>query len=349
MSATVEVSALSVHYGSVIAVENASIEVAAGSFAALVGPSGCGKTSLLRSIAGFETPAQGSIRIGGSLVAGAGKSVPPELRQIGMMFQEGALFPHLNVIDNVAFGANRKRAGEMLELVGLSALASRFPHELSGGQQQRVALARALAPSPRVILLDEPFDGLDASLRVRIREEVREILRSADTTAILVTHDQEEALSIADQVSVMHRGRVLQTSTPREIYERPLSVEVAAIVGDAHLIESAVENGSIATPFGILHSDSVDGPCTVRVRSEDLRIVAHGGAEGVVIASHFFGHDVVDEVRLSDGRAFRVRTQRSVVAVGEKVRIALCAPTIRIFRVDGAAIDVAVQRLSAVG
>ncbi len=347
MSASLEIRDLVVRYGQVTAVERATLDVAAGAFAALVGPSGCGKTSILRAIAGFETPAEGSISIGGVVVAADGRFVPPERRHIGMMFQEGALFPHLSVADNVAFGATRERAAEMLRLVGLESLAFRFPHELSGGQQQRVALARALAPSPRAILLDEPFGGLDASLRVALREEVRAILRASETTAILVTHDQEEALSIADQVSVMHRGHILQTGSARDIYDRPATLDVAALIGDANLFEAAIAAGRVATPFGALAIDAPDGACAVRIRTEDLCVVERG-APGIVVSSRFFGHDVVDEVQLDDGGLFRVRLPHASAPAGSRVEIGLRAALVRVFPAGGAPIDAVVQRRSAI-
>ena len=341
MSAQLDVSEVMVRYGDVVAVERATISVPAGSFAALVGPSGCGKTSLLRAIAGFEKPSNGSISIAGELMAGSGRYVPPEKRQVGMMFQEGALFPHLSVLENVMFGLGRNersRAMEMLRLVDLQPLAGRRPFELSGGQQQRVALARALAPSPRILVLDEPFGGLDAALRVRLREEVRQILRTTGTTAMLVTHDQEEALSIADQVSVMYAGRILQTGSPREVYERPGRREVAQLIGDSHLVASQISGGRVATPFGALRVAAGDGPCLVRIQTEDLT-VAEDGASGVIAATHFYGHDVVDEVRLEDGQHFRVRLLRPSGDVGTRVHVALKRSTLRVFPEEGAPVE----------
>lgn len=343
MSASLEIREVSIRYGNVLAVENATLDVAAGSFVALVGPSGCGKTSLLRAIAGLEHPTSGSISAGGVVMSANGTFIPPEQRKIGMMFQEGALFPHLTVAANVAFGSDRRRAMEMLQLVGLETLASRYPHELSGGQQQRVALARALAPSPRAVLLDEPFGGLDAALRVRLREEVRDILRETRTTAVLVTHDQEEALSIADQVSVMQGGRILQTGTPREIYERPAEVAVAELVGDGQLIGSTIREGIVATPFGSLHVEAPEGSCAVQIRTEDLYVGKGAGVSAVVMRSRFFGHDVVDEVQLDDGSTFRVRLPQSCGAAGARVEVGLRVPTLRVFPSSGGAVDAAVQ------
>lgn len=340
MSCSVSIRGLTVRYGGVTAVQDASLDVPAGVIAALVGPSGCGKTSLLRTIAGFEEPDSGAVLIDGVEVASASTFVPPEQRRIGMVFQQGALFPHLDILRNVAFGATRERARAMLRLVGLESLGSRFPHELSGGQQQRVALARALAPSPRVLLLDEPFASLDATLRVRLRDEVKEILHSASTTAILVTHDQEEALSVADLVSVMDHGRVLQTATPREIYERPSCSAVARIVGDAVLLDAVCSKGTIVTPFGGLMSPLADGPCSIRLRPEDLAY-ADAGAAGVILASAFLGREVVDRVRLGDGSVVAVRRDGEPMEIGSTVYLQIRAPRVRLFA-DGAAADVPV-------
>lgn len=340
MSANLAVRNLTVRYGDVVAVDSVSLAVDGGTLAALVGPSGCGKTSILRAIAGFETPAGGSIEVGGESVDG----MPPEKRRIGMLFQQGALFPHLSVIQNVAFGLrdrNDDRAIDALRLVGLENLRSRRPHELSGGQQQRVALARALAPQPRLILLDEPFAALDASLRTRLREEVRDILRRTATTAVLVTHDQEEALSIADEVSVMRHGRILQSCSPREIYDRPRTEDVARLVGDANLLEATIACGSMVTPFGPLRLDAADGNCVIRVATESLAVTSDG-APGTIISSRFYGHDVVDEVQLEDGRTVRVRLPRSAGEIGTRVKIALKPGTYRVFLATGEVRDVAV-------
>lgn len=320
MSDTLEIRDLTVKYDDVLAVDGVSLEIAGGTLAALVGPSGCGKTSILRAIAGFETPVAGTIRVGGEDVV----SLPPEKRRIGLLFQQGALFPHLSVLENVAFGlsqGNAERALETLRLVGLETLRDRRPHELSGGQQQRVALARALAPRPRLILLDEPFAALDASLRSRLREEVRDVLRKTGTTAVLVTHDQEEALSIADEVAVMRAGKILQRGTPREVYEQPLTEDVACLVGDANLLEARASGGRIVTPFGVLSADVPDGPCVVRIATESL-VPAAGGMTGEIVATRFYGHDVVDEVKLPDGRSVRMRLPRSSGEIGARVSVA---------------------------
>jgi iron(III) transport system ATP-binding protein len=218
------------------------------SMTALVGESGCGKTSLLRAIAGFEVPSEGIVRIDGTTVSGPGVWVEPRHRHVGMVFQQGALFPHLDVWENVQFGLKgardrADRTADALRLVGLEGFEKRYPDALSGGQQQRVALARAIAPSPKVVLLDEPFGGLDASLRQRVRDDVCAILGDAGVTSILVTHDQQEALSVAERVAVMHAGRILQVGDPASIYHRPATLAVAAFVGEGQLIPCTIRSG----------------------------------------------------------------------------------------------------------
>ena len=228
------------------AVDGVNLDIETGEIMALLGPSGCGKTTMLRLLAGFERPDQGCIQLDGEIIAGGRTFLPPEKRRLGMVFQDYALFPHLSVRGNVAYALGRRgdrsRVDEVLELVGLGELAERAPHELSGGQQQRVALARALAGTPSAVLLDEPFSGLDAALRARVRGEVREILRRAGVTALFVTHDQEEALSLADRVAVMCDGRIAQVGTPEEVYGRPESRWVAEFLGEADVLPGTVSD-----------------------------------------------------------------------------------------------------------
>jgi len=236
------------------AVDGLSLRVTEGEILALLGPSGCGKTTTLRLIAGLESPDAGTITLRGQIVAGPGRAVPPEERGVGIVFQDYALFPHLTVADNVAFGlpraARRSRVEAVLELVGLGGFGPRYPHELSGGQQQRVALARALAPAPALLLLDEPFSNLDADLRAQMRDEVERILRTSGTTAVFVTHDQEEAFTLADRVGVLLAGRIEQLAPPQELYHRPATRFVAAFVGAADFLPGVVTAQGIVTEVG---------------------------------------------------------------------------------------------------
>jgi iron(III) transport system ATP-binding protein len=229
-------------FGSTVALDGFSVDAWPGGVLSLLGPSGCGKTTALRVIAGFERPDSGTVVLKGGSVTDGGQFVPPERRRIGMVFQDYALFPHMTVAANVGYGLSRRpdrrrRVAEVLDLVGLPEVDKRYPHELSGGQQQRVALARALAPEPDVILLDEPFSNLDASLRDRVRRDVREILAAAGATAVFVTHDQEEALAMSDEVAVMRHGRVVQAAPPDVLYRRPADPWVARFLGDADLLD----------------------------------------------------------------------------------------------------------------
>jgi iron(III) transport system ATP-binding protein len=245
---------LRVSFGDVPALDGFTLDVPAGRLVALLGPSGCGKTTALRSIAGFQQVEAGTIEIRDRVVTGDGVFVPPEKRRVGMVFQEFALFPHISVAENVGYGvrgADRvQRVAETLKLVGLVGYDNRFPHELSGGEQQRVALARALAPQPDVVLLDEPFSNLDAPKREKMRRELRRIIRTAGVTAVFVTHDQAEALAIADVVAVMRNGRVVQSGTPDEVYGSPVSPWIARFLGDAVIFDGVVSHGTVATPIG---------------------------------------------------------------------------------------------------
>ncbi len=245
---------LTKRFGPITAVDDVSLDVRRGEFLGVLGPSGCGKTTLLRLVAGFERPDAGGIEIAGDAVAGPRRHVPPEGRRIGMVFQESALFPHLDVAGNIGFGLSRRgrdaRIAELVALVGLAGLQRRMPHELSGGQQQRVALARALAPDPAIIMLDEPFSSLDATLRAQLRGEVRDILRAAGATTLFVTHDQGEALEISDRVAVMRAGRIEQLSTPDELYLRPVNRFVAGFVGEANFLPGSVRHGEVQTIVG---------------------------------------------------------------------------------------------------
>lgn len=343
MSNALEVNELSIHYGGFQALRSVSFRIEPRSVAALVGPSGCGKTSLLRAIAGFETPSAGSITIGGEVVSDPGRWIAPEKRRVGMVFQQGALFPHLTALRNVLYGLKgfadaEERAHRALELVAMGPRRGHFPNQLSGGEQQRVALARALAPEPRLILLDEPFASLDASLRHRLRGEVRAILDQAGATGLLVTHDQEEALSTAENVAVMMDGRILQSGPPEEIYLRPASLEVADFFGGGQLFDCRIEDGIAQTVFGQIPCSGLEGEGQLLVRPEDFALssdpVNGSGVflQGRVRRRDFLGHDLVDEVLLEDGRTIRIRvlaTDR--FQVGEIVRVGLRPKTFHAF------------------
>ncbi len=315
VAAPLRLSGLEKSYGSVRAVAGAELEVEAGSICALLGPSGCGKTTTLRLIAGLEQPDRGEIAIGERRLNGTGAFVAPERRRIGMVFQDYALFPHLDVAGNVGYGLGRRpeaeRVAEVLDLVGLGGEARRPVHELSGGQQQRVALARALAPTPELILLDEPFSNLDPELRERLRQEIREILSRAGVTTLFVTHDQAEALSIAESVAVMREGRIEQVGTPEEIYSRPASRWVARFLGEVEVVPGEAAAGRVECELGSFSADqSTEGPVDVLIRPESIAIGLSGpdgAAAAEVVGRRFFGHDQLVELRLGSGRTVRSR------------------------------------------
>ncbi len=325
------------HFGEVGAANGVDLEVPVGQLLALLGPSGCGKTTTLRLIAGFERVDSGQVEIGGQLMAGPGVHVPPEKRRVGMVFQEYAIFPHLNVFDNIRFGLHEyppelrtQRVMTVLSMVGLSGLEKRMPHELSGGQQQRVALARALAPEPTLILLDEPFSNLDAGLRVRVRAEVRAILKQANATAVFVTHDQEEALSLVDRVAVMLQGKVQQVATPQKLYRQPVSRAVAEFVGDANFILGTGHGRWVECELGNLESQvQVDGPVDVLIRPEmvELSPASPQNATGRVRHQLFFGHDQLISVQLNTGRVIDARLGPAYhFAYGQPVTIKVRGP-----------------------
>jgi iron(III) transport system ATP-binding protein len=310
----IEATGLSKTFGEVAALAGFDIAVEEGQTLTLLGPSGCGKTTALRVIAGFERPDAGEVSVGGLPVAGPGLHVPPERRRVGMVFQDYALFPHMSVAANVSYGLVKrdrdrkdlKRVAEVLELVGLSGTEKRLPHELSGGQQQRVALARALAPRPAVILLDEPFSNLDASLRQRVRRELKEILQEARATALFVTHDQEEALSLSDLVAVMRDGRVVQVATPPDLYRAPSDPWVAGFLGDADFVPATAGHGQVETAIGTFATEH-DGKVLVMFRPERVLVTPHPEGEGVVASREYFGHDQLITIVLADGSRIRSR------------------------------------------
>lgn len=303
-------------FGPTPAVHEASIVVPAGSLVALLGPSGSGKTTMLRVIAGFEQPDAGTVSIGGRTVAGDGAWVEPDERRVGMVFQDGALFPHLTVAGNIAFGhPTVERAERCLAMVGLSDRAAAYPHELSGGERQRIALARALATEPDVVLLDEPFASLDAGLRVSLREEVAGILRESDSSALLVTHDQNEALSLADAVVIMRDGRVEQTGSPQDVYSNPRNRWVAEFLDAAEVVAGTARDGVADTALGRFGAHGVTGEVDVLVSTEAVRIAttpsaargAEGGVDGRVLGRAFYGTHQLVRVELADGSHVRSR------------------------------------------
>jgi len=318
-------------FGSTLAVDAVDLDVPTGSFTSLLGPSGCGKTTLLRIIAGLERPDAGTVEVDGRIVDGPTGHVAPEARSVGMVFQAHALFPHLDVARNVAFGLRQqsrteraRRVDAVLELVGLTGLGRRMPSQLSGGQQQRVALARALAPSPSVLLLDEPFSSLDAALRASVREEVRAILQAAGQTALLVTHDQEEALSVTDRVGVMFDGRLHQVADPETLYREPATQQVAAFVGDADLLAGTrAASFMVDTPFGRLPTVTpvASERVTVVVRPEHVELRAASDGPATVRHVTFYGHDSLVEIALDDGTTLRSRSGPGVrLERGQRVR-----------------------------
>ncbi|MFG5720480.1 ABC transporter ATP-binding protein [Streptomyces murinus] len=307
-AATVEFRGLRREFGATVALDGLDLTVRPGEFLALLGPSGCGKTTALRMLAGFEHPDAGAVLVDGRDIT----RVPAHRRDAGMVFQSYSLFPHLSAVDNVAFGLRmrgvraaerRSRAAELLELVGLGDKGERFPHQLSGGQQQRIALARALALRPRVLLLDEPLSALDAKVRLSLREEIRRLQQELGITTLFVTHDQEEALSIADRVAVMRAGRLEQCAEPAELYGRPATAFVAEFVGTMSRIRGELKDGTVAVLGQRLPADgeAADGAVDVLVRPENLRVRAdeQGGAR--VVATAFLGAVVRLTVRLADG------------------------------------------------
>ena len=295
-------------FGAQSVLRGVDLEVPDGAFTAILGASGSGKTTLLRIVAGFERPDRGEVWLGDQLVDDAGsRYVACERRRIGYVPQEGALFPHLSVGRNVGFGLSRndtrrERVDELLEMVGLAGYRRRYPHQLSGGQQQRVALARALAIRPEVVLLDEPFSSLDAALRASVRSDVFGVLRQSGTTSILVTHDQDEALSMADQVAVLREGVVAQLDTPADLYGRPEDAGIAQFLGEANLVDGEVRDGVATTMLGQLRVGSWSGPPAARarvmVRPEQIELGDVGeGIDGVVASYEYYGHDAVVHVR----------------------------------------------------
>ncbi|WP_394351119.1 ABC transporter ATP-binding protein [Halorubrum sp. CBA1125] len=317
-AAVLSLASVTKEYAAETAVDGVSLDVRSGELLTFLGPSGCGKTTTLRTVAGLEEPTEGTITIGGEPVAGEGTFVPPEQRDVGIVFQNFALFPHLTVRENIAFGLDdadaeetAARVDELLELVDMPDHGEKTPDQLSGGQKQRVALARSLAPEPDVLLLDEPFSNLDVRLRVEMREEVRRILKAAGVTAVSVTHDQEEALSISDRVAVMNDGQIEQVGRPEEVFERPESKFVASFLGRASFLRGHLREGELETEIGRFDAVTLEGydtvydgaPVDVLVRPDDLSATPASAdmADGVIVSRQYVGPSFVYRVELDSG------------------------------------------------
>jgi iron(III) transport system ATP-binding protein len=326
----VEIQGVSKSYDGTAVLKDFTLTVADTFITAILGPSGSGKTTLLRLIAGFDRPDAGTIMLGDHVVDDARTHVRPERRGIGYVPQDGALFPHLDAIRNISFGldrGDRERADDLLGLVGLVGLGHRYPHELSGGQQQRVALARALAIRPRLVLLDEPFSSLDASLRVSMRRDIARVLAETHTPSIIVTHDQDEALSLANQVVILDEGHALAHGSPADLYRTPISAAAARYLGDANLLRAVVDASVARCALGVVQvrADVASGPATILVRPEQLRVSATptpGAVPATMGNIDYYGHDSLAELTLDDGTMVIARlTDNLAIRPGDGVYV----------------------------
>ena len=330
-------------YGETLALDRVSLDIAPSEILCLLGPSGCGKSTLLRVAAGVERPSSGRILLDGQEVAGPDSFVPPEKRGIGLMFQDFALFPHLTILDNVAFGLNsltrseaKTEARAALERVGLAHYASEYPHILSGGEQQRVALARAIAPRPSVLLMDEPFSGLDSRLREKMREETRAILHETRATAIVVTHDAEEAMRMGDRVALMHQGKVVQTGKALDLYRAPKDILTARTFSDLNELAARIEGGSALTPLGRFAANGLpDGAeAIVCVRQRGVRLLAPGeGVPARILDARILGDVALVEVAVQglDAPLFARVRESDVPPQGAEVGIVIETGAVLVF------------------
>ncbi len=323
--------------GQLPAVNDITLRVRPGEFLTLLGPSGGGKTTTLRLLAGFERPTGGCIQIGDQIVADDRRFTPPEKRKVGMVFQDYALFPHVDVAGNIAFGLrgagedNRRQVERLLSLVGMTQFAERMPYELSGGQQQRVALARALAPNPDILLLDEPFSNLDTGLRAQVRNDVRRILLETGTTALFVTHDQQEALSLSDEIAIIFDGKLAQVATPHALYNRPVTMQVAKFVGDANFLPAEAHGRTADSRLGevkLFHPKT--GPVQLMIRPEALAIgFDEDGKRATVLWREFYGHSQRLGLALADGSELIARTGVDrYFGRGDTVSVSLARPAL---------------------
>lgn len=346
MKALLELNSIQCGYDGDVVVNDLSLAIRETTLNCLLGPSGCGKTTVLRAIAGFEPLRAGEILLNGRVVSSGNQMVPPEERDIGMVFQDYALFPHLNVADNITFGLKKhsgkkkqKAAEEMLELVGLEGYVDRYPHELSGGQQQRIAVARALAPKPSLILMDEPFSNLDVDLRERLVLDIREILRQRQTTTLFVTHDQDEAFMIGEHVAVMNEGHIMQWDMPYNLYHEPANRFVADFIGQGRLIEGVLrDHESVETSLGLLAGNrSYEWPKDTKVdvllRPDDVLIDVEGGVDCLISDRAFKGAQIMYTLRTPQGdELLSLVASHQDINIGQKVKVGVDAEHLVVFR-----------------
>ena len=328
----VRCTGLTKSFSGIPVVENTDLTVEQGNILALLGPSGCGKTTILRLIAGLEVPETGTVEIGNKVVTDSRTQLEPEKRRVGMVFQEYALFPHMNVAKNIAYGLPRPKeqfniVNEMLKLVNLENMEERMPHQLSGGQQQRVALARALAPSPHVILLDEPFSNLDAALRTQVQQETLEILRASNTSTIFVTHSQEEAMIMGDSIAIMNQGRIEQVGTPVDIFHSPITRFVAGFIGISTFLPAYISSGELLSelgshvvPSGLMASERIE----IMIRPTDVSLTPSDSGQGIITKRIFQGPTYLYEVALPSGLIIKCSDNYSYdYQLGTRVRVQL--------------------------